>query len=304
MNETLTLLSTCTATGVGVAAIVSLCADMFLRDRARIQQRLKQEFHPEARQSAQKSPLFRDLKMLQAKTGGELQWKNLSAKFDLQLEQAGVSWSKAQVVGASLIGGGAAAGALFLIAPFVTVEAYRQRRRAMLCRQLPDAFDQMRRSVRAGQSLMTSMRQIASEFPAPLADEFEMCCQQQDLGLSLAASLQDLARRVNIMELQMFVVAVLVQRDVGGNTAEMLGNLSHVVRQRFRLASRVQALTGEGRMQAVVLGMLPVAAGAAMYLLNPEYAQVLLDRPRLLAALFVSELIGALWIRRIVNFDY
>lgn len=321
MNSTFTLITICTATVLGMAALVSLCLDLLLRDRLRIQQRLTQEFQTPSKTASHKSPLFRDLKMLHDKTnGGERPWKNLWARFAAQLEQSGLSWSRVQIVGAALIGASASSAILailfpqplvivavavaMLIAPFLLVEFYRQHRRTILCQQLPDAFDQMKRSVRAGQSLATSMRQIALEFPSPIAEEFGMCCQQQDFGLSQAASLQDLARRVSIMELQMFVVAVLVQRDVGGNTAEMLGNLSQVVRQRFRLASRVQALTGEGRMQAIVLALLPFIAGAAMMFLNPEYAQVLLDRPRILGGLFISEIIGVLWIRRIVNFDY
>lgn len=319
MNATLTLLSACAAASLGAVAIISLYADLYLRDRLRIRQRLQQQF-PQAQKSApQKSPLFRDLKLLHATTERQAQ-RDLWTRFKTCVEQSGLSCTPWQIISLALGGAAIVTGAVSLftgkyiaalalggiafLAPFLAVKMCRERRRTMFCHQLPDAFDQMRRSIQAGQSFMTAMRQIAHEFPAPLADEFTMCCQQQDLGLSQGLALQELARRTNVMELQMFVVAVLVQRDLGGNLAEMLGNLAEVVRKRFRLASRVKALTGEGRMQATVLAMLPFIAGGMMLVLHYEYAQVLLDRPRLLLVLLISEVIGALWIRRIINFDY
>lgn len=319
MSVSLTLLSTCAAAGLGAAAIVSLCADLFFRDRQRIQERMRQEFQaPEQR--ASKSPLFRNLHQLHAKTaGGQSKQRDFRAECQWWLEQSGVSWTAEQLIAAAVILGLCGVGTLYWLSgrwylallgitaalfPWAAVELYRRRRRGLLTIQLPEAFDQMRRSVRAGQTLMTAMQQISNDFPSPLADEFAVCCQQQQLGMSQAAALQDLARRVSIMELQMFVVAVLVQREVGGNSAELLGNLSNVVRQRFRLALRVKALTGEGRMQAFVLALLPIVAGAAIYFLNRDYAQVLLDRPSLLAGLACCEVIGVLWIRRIVHVEH
>jgi tight adherence protein B len=315
------LLATFAAAMLGVVAAVSLTADLWFRDRIQIRKRLARDFQPQHKPSPQKSPLFRDLTALHAKTaGGRRQWRDWWLLFTLQVERSGLPWSPQLIAGMAFALSAAAAVGIYLVTrqwigaavagvvgfqiPFFGIEAQRQRRRGQLCRQLPDAFDQMKRSIRSGQSIMTAMRQIADEFPAPLANEFETCCQQQELGLPQAAALQDFARRVNIMELQLFVVAVLVQRDVGGNSAEMLGNLAQVVRQRFRLASRVKALTGEGRMQAIVLALLPLLAGGLILAINPEYAQVLLDRPNVLLALLASEIIGALWIRRIVNFEY
>ncbi len=99
-------------------------------------------------------------------------------------------------------------------------------------------------------------------------------------------------------------MALLVQRESGGNCAEILSNLSEVVRKRLRLVGRVKALTGEGRLQAAVLSLLPIAAFVAIYLLNREYANVLLQRPWLLVGLAASEILGTLWIRRIVTIEY
>jgi tight adherence protein B len=106
------------------------------------------------------------------------------------------------------------------------------------------------------------------------------------------------------MELQLFVVAMLVQRRSGGNPIEILENLSEVIRKRVRLRGKVHACTSEGRMQAVVLSILPVLAFAALLFLNRTYAQILLDRPKLLLAVAGWQIVGIFWIRRIVNFQY
>jgi tight adherence protein B len=106
------------------------------------------------------------------------------------------------------------------------------------------------------------------------------------------------------MELQLFVVAMLVHGTSGGNPVEILDNLSEVVRKRIRMVGKVRALTSEGRLQAVILSILPLGAFVAIYVLNRSYAQLLLDRPRLLVAVLVSQALGTLWIRRIVNFEY
>src|SRR5690606_15117726 len=105
-------------------------------------------------------------------------------------------------------------------------------------------------------------------------------------------------RRNNVMELQMFVVAMLVQRQSGGNPVELLDNLSKTIRKRLQLAGKVRAMTSEGRLQAVVLSVLPIVALGILLVVNPGYAKELLDRPMLLAGVLTSEAIGALWIRR------
>ena len=320
MTDTVVLYSTCAGGALCVTAIYSLCRDLLGREQMQIRNRLKHEFQPQDKQSSQKSPLFRDLKMLQETQNQSRSLSGWWNRFEIRVEQSGLLVEPIMIVLNAV-----ALGAVVLLAtwfvsmnvilaigfglasmaiPFFVVEFFRQRRRTQLCQQLPDAFDQMRRSIRAGQSLTTAMQQIAVESTGPLAEEFAMCCQQHELGLSQVVALQDLARRIDIMEFRLFVVAALVQREVGGNFAEILGSLSTVVRQRVRLASKVKSSTAEGRMQAVVLAMLPIIAGLIMAISNFEYIRLLLDRPRIVAAIVLSELIGVIWIRRIVNFDY
>jgi tight adherence protein B len=196
------------------------------------------------------------------------------------------------------------AGVLGCILPFLFVSMKRQARIRKLCQQLPGALDQMKRAVRAGQSVAGAMQLVSTDLRPPIADEFAICCQQQGLGLPYRTALRDLAQRTGVMELQILTVALLVQQESGGNCVEVLSNLSDTVRKRLHLAGRVKALTSEGRLQAIVLSLLPIAAFLAILFINPSYAQVLLERPALLVGIAVSEIAGILWIRRIVNIEY
>jgi tight adherence protein B len=189
-------------------------------------------------------------------------------------------------------------------APLFYVRLRGQARTRKLCEQLPEAFDVMSRAVRAGQTVSSAMQLIADDLDPPIAEEFAHCHKQQSLGLSQDLALREMARRTGVIELQMFVAALLVQQRSGGNLVELLENLSTVIRKRLLLQGKLKALTSEGRMQAVVLIVLPVLMFAALYVLNQSYAQVLLDRPRLLLATAGSAMIGAVWIMRIVRLDY
>src|SRR5262249_57164429 len=123
---------------------------------------------------------------------------------------------------------------------------------------LPDAFDLMARVIRAGQTMSQAIQSVADEFDQPLAGEFAYCYEQQNLGLSPEVALRDLARRTGLVEVKIFVLAMLVQQQTGGNLAELLDKLSGVVRERFRVPGKIKALTAEGRMQATVLLVLPL----------------------------------------------
>jgi tight adherence protein B len=170
--------------------------------------------------------------------------------------------------------------------------------------QLPETFDLMSRAVRAGQTMSGAMQLAATQLKPPISLELAACCEQQNFGLPYDVALQELARRTGVMELQMFVVAMLVNRNTGGNVAEILENLSGMIRKRIRLLGKVKSATSEGRLQAVVLSVLPAFVFAVLLFVNRPYAQKLLDRPGLLTAVLFSEALGALWIRQIVNFKF
>ncbi len=161
----------------------------------------------------------------------------------------------------------------------------------------------MSRVLRVGQTTQSAFQVIANDFPTPIAEEFSQSFEQQHLGVSFEVALRDLARRTGIMEMHIFVVALIVNHRVGGNLAELLSKLANLIRLRVKMQGRVRALTGEGRMQAAVLLALPIVAFAVLLVLNRDYAQVLLDNPKLLGATALAQVAGAVWIRNIIRID-
>jgi len=319
MSLTLTYLLIFAGAACSAAACLLLVFDYFLRDRWNLHDRLAAELSPNSEETRSKrSPLFRDLKALETQTRqGQ---PGLLRRFEIRLEQSGLLISAQAIVAIACVGSFVSGVAMlllcplpvlavpvcgaFLITPFLVVESCRRARMLSLCRQLPEAFDQMKRAMRAGQSLPAAMQVVASDMRAPLADEFATCCKQQELGLPLQTTLDDLARRTGVMEVHIFAVAMVVQRESGGNCLELFTNLADLVRKRIHLVSRVKAMTSEGRLQAIVLGLLPLVAFASIFFLDREYARPLLERPNLLLGLVASEIAGTLWIRRIINIEY
>lgn len=301
-----------------IVGFTTLAFDMFFRDRARVDDRLREEFGDNMRDRAKQSPLFKDLQQMAA--GSMIDTPTISRRVQTILDQAGLRMTSAQLsaitVGCCLLAAvavglltmrwwaGAIAAVSVMSLPMWVVLQLRRRRRDALARQLPDAFDVMSRALRAGQTVPAAFQVIATDFNSPLREEFAHCYEQQHLGIERDVALRDLARRTSVMELQIFVVALIMHGKTGGNLAELLGNLSKLLRKRGKLHDRIRALTGEGRMQAVVLIALPIVIFGAMFVLNREYAQVLLDRPMLLIGCGVSQLIGALCIRKIIDIEY
>src|SRR5262249_45725007 len=169
---------------------------------------------------------------------------------------------------------------------------------------LPDAFELTGRFTREGQTIAQAFQGVAEEFEPPLASEFACCYEQQNLGLSPEVALRDLARRIGLIEVKIFVLAVLVQRQTGGNLAELIDNLANIVRERFRIRGKIRVLTAEGRIQAAgLLAMPPVVMGLIL-LFNRGYGMLLFEHPNVLWGMAGLMLIGMMWIRRIINFDF
>jgi tight adherence protein B len=145
---------------------------------------------------------------------------------------------------------------------------------------------------------------VAEEIPDPLASEFQRMIDQYRVGLGQRECLNLLIERVDTPDLRLFATAVLIQLESGGNLAEVLEKLAEVIRARFRLAGQVRAITAEGRLSGAILGLLPIAVGIAITILNPEYLKPLFTEKAgllMLGAAVVLELAGFLWIRRIVE---
>lgn len=170
--------------------------------------------------------------------------------------------------------------------------------------QLSDALELMARALRSGHSLGSGLQVVANEMPNPIAKEFLKVSEEQNLGISTEQALKNLLKRVPNMDLQFFVIAVCIQRQCGGDLAEILGKISGLVRERFKILGQVRALTGEGRISGVVLMGLPPVLFAAVYYLNPEYVMVLFDREegrKMLAATGFLQILGAICIKKIID---
>lgn len=190
------------------------------------------------------------------------------------------------------------------VVPFLYVLRARAKRQEKLLSQLPDAFDLMSRTMRAGQTISQAFQAVADDFSSPIADEFGYAYDQQNLGLSPEAAMRDLARRTGLLELKIFVLAVMVHRQTGGNLSELLDKLSAVIRDRYRIRGAIKALTAEGRFQAIILLALPPLLMGALFFLNRPYIMTLFQFPWLALAMFAAMLVGGLWMRSIVRFDF
>ena len=238
------------------------------------------------------------------------------------MEQADLSWSIATFLLATMgfaIGAGLA-GLLFsnsfLVAlftavvgggmPYVYVTRKRARRMRKLEEQLPEAIDLMGRALRAGHPFSAGIKMVAEELPAPLGEEFRRAFEEQRFGLPVADALLSLADRSPLLDIRIFVTAVLIQREVGGNLAEILDSISHTIRERFRIQREIRTRTAQGRMTGYLLAGLPIIMGILFYFLNREYIMTLFTDPLgvfFLGAALILQVIGFLWIRQVVDID-
>ena len=180
----------------------------------------------------------------------------------------------------------------------------RRRRLKQFAQQLPEALELVSRVLRAGHSLAAAINMVAEEMPDPISTEFRKCYEQQNLGVPLEEALEEMSERVPNLDLRFFVTSVVLQRQTGGDLAEILDKIGRLIRERFRIWGQIQALTGEGRLSGIVLLALPPALFLFMFRLNPDYVMMLFEDPlghRMLAGGIVSQIIGAIVIKKIIT---
>jgi tight adherence protein B len=180
----------------------------------------------------------------------------------------------------------------------------RKRRMKKFAAQLPEALELIARALRAGHSLAAGFSLVANEMSQPIGGEFSRTFEEQNLGKPLEEALNDLTKRVPNLDLKFFVTAIVLQRQTGGDLAEILDKIGHLIRERFKIWGQVQALTGEGRLSGIVLLALPPALFVVVYKMNPDYLMLLFTDPmgkKMLVGGIVTQLLGALMIRKIVN---
>lgn len=239
---------------------------------------------------------------------------------DIKLQQAGSTSTVSRVIayasvgvsvglllGLAISGSWLTAGATAIIGgliPFVILSRQRANRLQQIQQQLPEVADLIARSLRAGHALPATMQMVAEEMPEPIAGEFRQVADEINYGLGLQAAMQHLSKRIPMDDLRFLVIAVLIQRDTGGNLAELMQNMSHIIRERLKLLGQVSALSAEGRLSGWILFLMPVAMALLLSIVNPDYLFRLIEDPigrMALGFAIVQMLLGGLWMRTIVQ---
>jgi len=197
-----------------------------------------------------------------------------------------------------------ALGAAF--APFGFLLHRRGRRLKKFEEMFPEALDLLSRAIRAGHAFQTAMGMVADELPEPVGPEFKKTFDQQNYGLPLRDALNELSERIHLLDVRFFVTAVLIQRDTGGNLSEILDNLAHVVRERFKIQRQVRVHTAHGRFTGYVLLALPAALAVALSVINPDHMHLLFHERMgqvMLMGAIVMQSIGFVWIRKVIKIE-
>lgn len=196
------------------------------------------------------------------------------------------------------------AGLTLATIPFLWLLNKRRVRLKNFAAQLPDALELVARALRAGHSLAAGMHVVAEECPSPIADEFGRVYEEQNLGIGIEDSLRSMCDRVPNLDLRFFVTSVCIQRQTGGDLAEILDKIGYVIRERYRILGQVKALTAEGRLSGVVLIALPFGLFLTMLHIKPDYVQALWTEPlgiKMSIFAAVMQILGAICIKKIVD---
>jgi tight adherence protein B len=252
-----------------------------------------------------------------------LESSDILARFQALLQQGGLTWTPANLLGAMLIGavaGGlmgwflrplgfvipAILGGMFVIGglPYFYASYKRNARLKEFEEQLPEALDFLARSMRAGHAFSISLEMLGSESPDPLGQEFRALFAEQNLGAPLDVALANFSKRVPLLDVRLFVSSVLLQRQTGGNLSEVLTRLAYLIRERFRLKGQVKAASAHGRMTSVILSILPIVMVVALTFVAPGYLPSMLQDPDgrwMVAGAVLGQVLGYLAMRKIVD---
>jgi tight adherence protein B len=246
--------------------------------------------------------------------------RNTALELRRLLDQADLNWTPSRllmtaaaawVISAYLIDLKAGLGAVSLLfgllpgmLPFYYVYWKRGRRLNLILKRLPDTLDLMVSALRAGNSMMGSLGHAARESPEPLGRELRLCFEEQNYGVDMRQAVQNLIDRVPLQEIRIMTTAMLINKESGGNLAEVLDKTAAVIRDRFRLKQQIRVHTAQGRLTGLILSLMPVILGAVLFTLNPPYIRLLFTHPtgiRMAEVAGCMNLIGLLIIRKIVN---
>jgi tight adherence protein B len=190
--------------------------------------------------------------------------------------------------------------------PFLVLNIKRSRRMHAFEEQFPEALDLIARALKAGHAFATGLKMAADELPEPVGPEFRKTFDEQNFGLPLKDALENLTLRIPLLDVRFFATAVLIQRETGGNLSEILENLAHVVRERFKILRQVRVYTAHGRFTGYVLLALPAVLGIALSFINPDHMNMLFrERMGQMLLLFaiVMQTIGFIWIKQVIKIE-
>jgi tight adherence protein B len=211
----------------------------------------------------------------------------------------------AKLTGMALLG--LPLAALVATIPVAVLKHLRTRRMRKFEEQFPEALDLIGRALRAGHAFTTGLEMVATEMPAPVGEEFRQLYDQQNYGLAMPDALKRFADRIPVLDARFFVTAVLIQRESGGNLAEVLDNLSGVIRDRFRVKRQMRVASAHGRITGWVLVALPPVLGMALMAANPEHRELMFGERlgvQMMIGAAILQGIGTLIIRKIINVPY
>jgi tight adherence protein B len=254
-------------------------------------------------QTAARLPQFRDVAHVLREAGSSWTFQSF---FLISLGTAAALGLALGLLTRSPIGGvvGVVVGAAL---PFAVLRIRANRRAAKVEEQVPDAIDLLGRAMRAGHPLSAGFKMVADEAPEPIATEFRQVFEEQRFGLPFEDSLLGLGERIRLSDVRILITAILVHRQVGGNLAEILDNIANLVRERFKLRRQLRVITAQGRMSGYILAFLPIVLGVVIYLLNRDYMMPIFTEPPgkfMLAGALVFQVVGYVWIRRILDIDF
>ena len=241
-------------------------------------------------------------------------------QLELLLYQAGLEWRVGTLILLMLLSGasgfllialllkrplvGIIIGIVCSFIPYWWVKSKKTKRMNQFSEQLPDALDLMTSALRAGLSFPAALQLVAQESPEPLAKEFAVTFDEQNLGLDVKEALINLTERVESVDLRFFVTAVIIQRETGGNLAEIMESIAHIIRERFRILGDVKSRTAHGRFTGLVLSIMPIGLGVLISIIAPSYMKTfLLDKAGqyMLMACAVMQIMGYIWIRKVIR---
>lgn len=199
-----------------------------------------------------------------------------------------------------------AGAAIGFAMPFMVLRVMRRRRLHSFEEHFPEALDLISRALKAGHAFATGLKMVADEMPEPVGPEFRKTFDEQNFGLPLKDALENLTVRIPSLDVRFFATAVLIQRETGGNLSEILENLSHVVRERFKILRQVRVYTAHGRLTGYVLLGLPAFLAIALMFINPDHMNLLFKEKmgqQMLTGAVVMQIIGYFWIQQVIKIE-